>query len=310
MMIHGYYEIGGRNWSQVDTLGTVCDMLSKNFPNDFKVFDNSPLRNYINNTNSIYGCWNLLIKNPENGKYFLVSYMDFLDTIKADGFFGKDNDFSKCMEIFATTGCNTDRTFYQPTDIKATPISNTCSHWTEQNAIDEYYKKIKVKKYIHDKPTFFGLLYGYRHHLSSDSRFDVRSAMLGGREYVKNLYEQKMCFSLNGAEISPRDIIIMGLGNAVFRPKLICTKTHNPLIANYHYIAVDIDDIPITVHDPIKYWNEMSDRVIERYNEVKKDDDFIEFVGHNGREWYENNGTVQKAAEIIYDLLDLNKLKD
>lgn len=314
-MIYGYYELGGRYWCQVDCLGTVCDMLSEKFPNDFKVFDNTPLREFQNETKNKYGPWNLVLENPENGKFFFISYMDFLDYIKDTRTFfggkhGIGDDLSKCVEIFATTGLNKDRDFYEPTDIIATPISNTCATWGAAIAVENCYKKTDVEKIIHDKPTFYGYLYGLRYYLSYDNRFDVRPAHMGVKEYIEDLHKQKICFGLGGGEISPRDIEIMGLGNALFRPKFRTTRTHNPLIPNYHYISVEHEDIPmIPGHIGVEnYFKEVSDRIIERYNEVKKDDDFIKFIGENGRAWYEENGTVKKAAEIIYNLLDFSKL--
>ena len=300
-MIYGYYEIGGREWCQVDSLGTVCDIISKNFPDDFKVFDNAPFRPYMHAVKNKYGAWNLVLENPENDKFFLVSYMDHLDYMKdTETFFsgkGNPSDLSKCVEIFATTGRHRDTIFFEPTDIIATPISNTCGTAIAAETIEECYKKTDVQKYICDKPTFYGYLYDFRKHLSMDSRFNVNPGILDRRIYIEDLHKQKICFSLNGGEISTRDIEIMGLGNALFRPKFVSTKTHNPLIPNYHYIAVEHEDIPKIPGSHIQYWNELSDCIIERYNEVKKNDDFINFIGCNGREWYEQNGTVQKGQK-------------
>jgi hypothetical protein len=305
-MIYGYYETEGRLWCQVDALGTVCDMLSKKLTNNFKIFNSAHFR-IVNDTRNRFGPWNLSLENSENGKYFLISYMDFLDYI----YIHENFNLPKLVEIFATTGRHKDLEFFMPTDIIATPISNTCGNKLTAEAVEECYKKINVKKYIHNKPTFYGGIYGFRHYLLQDKRFDIGPAKLSHQEYIEDLHKQKMCFSLNGGEISPRDIEIMGLGNAIFRPKFRTTKTHNPLIPNYHYISVEHEDIP-TIPGRVgveKYWIELSDRIIERYNNVKNDDDFIRFVGENGRKWYEENGTVTSAANIIYNLLDFKKLE-
>lgn len=307
-MIYGYQDIEWRkNYCQVDALGTVCDILSKNFPNDFKLINSYNLREPKHDSRNRYSLWNLTLENPDNGKYILVSYMDSLEYIH----FHENFNIPKIVEIFATTGRNKDLGFYEPLDIKAVPISNTCGNKLSTQIAEECYKKINVEKHIHDKPTFYGNLYGFRDYLSRDDRFDVSQAQLGCQVYIEDLHRQKMCFSINGGEISPRDIEIMALGNAVFRTKFRTTKTHNPLIPNYHYIAVEHEDIPmIPDHEGMyRYWKEMSDRVLDRYNEVKKDDDFIKFVGENGRKWYEENGTVEAAANIIYNLLDFKKLE-
>jgi hypothetical protein len=99
----------------------------------------------------------------------------------------------------------------------------------------------------------------------------------------------------------------MGLGGALFRQKLV-VDFHNKLIPNHHYIAVDFDDIP-TDTDYVTYWHKLADRIHERFQEVKDDHDFIDFVAKNGRKWYEENGTSEKNADIIVSLLDFNKIK-
>jgi len=305
-MIYGYQDTSNRNYCQIDALGTVCDMLSKNFPDDFKLINSYDLRNPKHDSRNRYSQWNLSLENPENGKYILVSYMDCLDYI----YYHENFNVSKIVEILATTGTHKGEhwEFFNPSDIPSTPISNTCTTILSAEIVEECYKKSDVKKYIHNKPTFYGNLYGFRNYLSKDDRFDVRQAQLGCQEYIEDLYKQKICFGLNGGEISPRDVEIMGLGSTLFRPKFRTTKTHNPLIPNYHYISVEHEDIPMIIGEEQKYWGDLSDRIIERYDDIKKDDDFIKFIGENGRKWYEENGTVKAAANIIYNLLDFKKL--
>jgi hypothetical protein len=53
----------------------------------------------------------------------------------------------------------------------------------------------------------------------------------------------------------------------------------------------------------------LSDRVHQRFMEVKDDHEYIKFVSENGRKWYEENGTVDANVNIIYNLLDFKKLK-
>jgi hypothetical protein len=52
----------------------------------------------------------------------------------------------------------------------------------------------------------------------------------------------------------------------------------------------------------------LSNRVIDRYNEVKDDHEYINFVAENGRKWYLENGTVEANANIAIEILDFNKL--
>lgn len=173
-MIHAYYEVNGRAFCQVDALGKVCDLLHDKFGDQIKIFNSANFRDPPNHVWNRYSPWNLSIENPENGKYFLISYMDYLSFINLHENF----NIPKIVEIFATTGRHEDMDYYNPINIYATPISNTSSH-----------------------------------------------------------------------------------------------------------------------------------RIIDRYYQVKDDDDLITFVSENGRKWYEENGTVDACANIIYNLLDFNKLK-
>lgn len=301
-MIHAYYETQGRRYCQVDVLGKVCDILSSMLNGDIRIFNSAEYR-VPNDTRNRYAPWNLSLENPDTKKYFLISYMDYLNYI----YLHENFDLPNLVEIFATVGLHENIDYYTPTEIIATPISNTCGHQITAMTVEECYRRNDVEKFIHEKPTFFGCLYTFREFLTNDDRFNVQKSFLPFKEYIEDLHRQKLCFSINGGEISPRDVEIMGLGNALFRTKLRTTKTHNPLIPNYHYISVEIDGIPET--DLYSYYKELSDRIIDRYDEVKKDEEFIEFVSKNGRKWYEENGTVDACANIIYNLLDLSKLE-
>jgi hypothetical protein len=59
--------------------------------------------------------------------------------------------------------------------------------------------------------------------------------------------------------------------------------------------------------DPL-YWIKLSNKLHERFMEVKDDWDFINYVAENGRKWYTENGTTKANAKIIVSLLDFKKL--
>ena len=147
--------------------------------------------------------------------------------------------------------------------------------------------------------------------LSQDDRFDVKSTSDGEylhySEYVKHLNKYAINMSLNGAgQICFRDMEILGLGTALFRPKLT-VDFHNPLIPNHHYISVDYDSIKGVQPFP-KFYKLLSDLMIERWEEVKDDRDFINKVAKNGKEWFDNNVPKEKHGEILLDILNLDKL--
>jgi hypothetical protein len=91
------------------------------------------------------------------------------------------------------------------------------------------------------------------------------------------------------------------------RPKLV-TKFRNELIPNYHYISVDFSDIEQGISGYEIYCNKLADRLLERFNEVRNDKDFIDFIAANGRKWYEENGTIEANGRIAANSIDLSKI--
>jgi hypothetical protein len=198
-------------------------------------------------------------------------------------------------------------------DCKYTPISYTTMTIDIEKQIEELYNQKNERTYV-EKLTFRGYLYQFRKFLESDERFNIiskQTSILTPFDYMQELNASHLNFNINGAgEVCNRDIEIMGLGTALFRTKLVA-KFHNELIPNYHYISVDFDNIDYDEHkhDYNGYWKELSENVYDRFQEVKKDKDFIDFVANNGRQWYLENGTIDANVNIILNLLDFKKLK-
>ena len=101
---------------------------------------------------------------------------------------------------------------------------------------------------------------------------------------------------------------ILGLGNALFRFEL-STKFHNPLIPNHHYISVPYRDIKYDPRNDHDYYKKLSDRLFDRFEQVKHQHDFIKFVADNGRRWYLENATVDANVKLLTQLVDFTKLK-
>ena len=89
------------------------------------------------------------------------------------------------------------------------------------------------------------------------------------------------------------------MGNVLLRPKL-SVKFHNDLIPEYHYASVEVDDQ--------SDFKNLSDAFIEKYNKIKKDKDYLEFISSNGKKWYLENGSTNKNSEIVSNLMNLEKL--
>lgn len=75
---------------------------------------------------------------------------------------------------------------------------------------------------------------------------------------------------------------------------------HNKLIPNYHYAEVECEDL--------SNYKELADKYIDKFEELKKDPDQVEFLSKNGRTWYEQNCKLDGYVNTYLDILNINKL--
>jgi len=242
-----------------------------------------------------YGHHFLIIENPDNKKYFIISYWDKLRELDEYSYW----DLENCVEIFAAVGIQQNDIDYQPTDIKYTPISCMSLHKTVEDKIINLFNKTKIT------PTnlfFRGGKYGIREYIANnDSRFTIDDTRVIPADFIEEISPYSINIDINGAaEISCRTIDIMGLKSALIRPKL-SIKFHNELIPDYHYASLKCNDLG--------NWKDVADAYVERFEELKKDPDQVEFLATNGRRWYEENGTISAHVGLLNKLIDLNKLK-
>jgi hypothetical protein len=315
MKINAYFEAHGLQWCYVSVFHRLFNKLKETYPDiEFNYIDPNLVRipEKYTGPSSKFGPNFMIIENDTNKKYFIVSYWDKLkDVIVSNPV--TNWDVENQVEIFASVGAHKNDYFYAPLNCKYTPISYTTMTIDIEKQIEELYNQKNERTYV-EKLTFRGYLYQFRKFLESDERFNIiskQTSILTPFDYMQELNASHLNFNINGAgEVCNRDIEIMGLGTALFRTKLVA-KFHNELIPNYHYISVDFDNIDYDEHkhDYNGYWKELSENVYGRFQEVKKDKDFIDFVANNGRQWYLENGTIDANVNIILNLLDFKKLK-
>ena len=317
MRINIYYDPYNHNVPHVIVFEKLLQKIKETFVDiDFHFQNSNTFQKNKNYTGfgSKFGPHFMILENDDNKKYFVISYWDRIkDIVVFDNVTNWDGQ--NLVEIFTSAGVQKDDFFYEKLDVTYTPIS----YLTQLVSIEDYIEVLyngRQERMYPSKLAFRGLLYQFRDYLSKDNRFNVidkSNHFLNEKQYIEELSCSNLNFSINGAaEICNRDIEIFGLGTALFRTELN-VKFHNKLIPNYHYISVNLDDINVKnfseKFDFNGYWKELSDRVFDRFNEVKDDYDFINFVAKNGRKWYLENGTVDSNVNIIYNLLDFNKLK-
>ena len=251
-----------------------------------------------------YGPMYLIVNNPGNGKFFLISYWDSIKDIfevSADTKF----NLSLMQELITSVGVVVDDIRFKPVPyLKYTPFSYVPGSPDIETAIEVLYNS-NLTKTIPDKPRFRNFPNDpFRMYVMQDNRFDgidKRINLLSPYEYMAELNGHKINFSANGhAETCNRDMEILGLGNVLLRTKFV-TTFHNELIPNYHYIAVDVDNFTD--------YKTVTDKIIDKYNEIKDDTELLNFIGKNGRDWYIKNGTANANADILVKILDFNKLK-
>jgi hypothetical protein len=341
MKLKCYFERGSLTWSNICSFNHLYDKLVQKYPEfefdaihtavDMIPQPDGSLKSMRESSgytgpNCKYGPFFMVIQNTENMKYFLVSYWDKLNDIRHTNW-----NLENCVEIFTGIGLHQNDITYNKIDMIYTPTSFVGSTIQNEERIESLYdERLKSKKdslldktkrklgitngldpfgrMYPNKLMFRGYTYLFRKHIISDDRFIVHTDKVDEPEYLRELDSYALNFSPNGAgEICFRDFEIMGLGTALFRQKLV-VDFHNKLIPNYHYISVDFDDIPFNGYNEV-YWGLLANRIQERFNQVKNDYDFIDFVAKNGRDWYVQNGTSEKNADIVLSLMDFNKLK-
>lgn len=313
MKVNFYFEPNDGGFStQLQTFQRFYDYCKDNITTFEPVFKNSleyRKPETWTGPSSKYGPWFLVIENDETKKYILVSYWDKL----VDVLEHQDSTFwdtENCLEIITSIGLHSEDYYYLPRDYEYTPFSYLVCTLDSEEAIEKAYHS-NVKKTIPPKPKFRGALYNFREFLKQDDRFLIISKNdenLSYEDYIYELSEEPVSISLNGGgEICHRDIEIMGLGNVLIRQELV-VNFHDPLIPNYHYIAVPHLDLG-EYFPREEYWQIMADRFHETYQRAIQDPDLIARVSKNAREWYEKNGTIDKNVEILKTLVNFEKLK-
>jgi hypothetical protein len=88
------------------------------------------------------------------------------------------------------------------------------------------------------------------------------------------------------------------------------TNLYPPLIPNYHYISIPYDlDMPKD-NDVMtdRLGNEKHAKKIEdRFNEVIKNKEFLNFISKNARKYYEDNLVLEKVIESTYALTGIEE---
>lgn len=271
-----------------------------------------------------YGSVTTVIKNPKNNKFIVLSFCDKNIYIQ-NGHIPKDHplyvegydswDLENCVDFFPIQGVHTHPTKYDtdpnltwlPSDVNGRKYSHGLPvpsySFLAMNHIEKIYKNKNRK--IPEK-LFLDCIVGGTHfrneYLPKDNRFETNIGVtIDPIEFIKKLGQYSIIMDVNAvAEVSSRTFEGLGLGCAVIRPKLLI-QYHNKLIPNYHYAAVECDDL--------SDFKKLADAYIKKFEELKENPKLIKFYSKNGRKWYKENCTKESWLRIYRDeLIKLDKL--
>ena len=278
------FEYPQHDWAVLHVFNLLFSSFKNEYPNIDIIFENAG--EFSNrNPSGPYSAQVMTIKNLQNDKYILVSYWDRPEELTWD-----DNgwDSNNCVDIITSAGHKPEYSF--------TPFSYL-PYSTQFDFLSKKSKKMSKKS--KNELSFRGFLYGQRADLAQVGQIKITNETISPYSaYFKELTNTKICLSLNGAgEICNRDIEILSARSVLLRQKLY-TTFHNDLIPDYHYVAFDYDENPEI----------QSEIILDKFELIKNNEEFLSFVSENGYKWFKKNGTIESNASILRKLIDINKL--
>jgi len=280
------FEKSHSNWSVLNVFNQYFNWFKKEY-NQFNCEHVDISKLDKSNPSGIYSPHLMTIRNLDNKKYIIVSYWDKAIELTWEGN-GWDNQ--NCVDIITSSGVSKEMGFF-------TPFSYLTYSLDFENDSEKYRLPFYDKK--NNNLFFRGFLYDMRYELFKISPEIVTNIKIPSYNYVKELNENRINLSLNGAgEICNRDIEILSVGSVLLRPKLN-QLFHNPLIPEKHYVSFEINEDPVIQLKNIK----------NKFNEIKNETDFLEKIASNGLDWYKINGNVKSNVEILKKIINIEKLK-
>jgi hypothetical protein len=161
----------------------------------------------------------------------------------------------------------------------------------------KYFDDLQVQKVI-PKLSFIGTLLPQRKIVSLLKNNIFYAKNLNFQNYVLTMKHHKIAFTPpGGSDISLRDCEAFGMGIPTLRKKYEI-ELYDPLIENVHYISYDEDeDIDKEVQN-----------IINRFNSVVNNDDFLSYISNNAKEWYDRNISNDVIIKTTFNRLDENNI--
>lgn len=165
------------------------------------------------------------------------------------------------------------------------------SRWPYIN-LDTYYNMRKLKTTFIDKMVFrgnYGSLPRNTVYTLLEPRFEpyfAGASTMNPHEYFIDVTNYKIGLSIPGAgEFCYRDVEYMAMGVPMLRFEYESNLTP-PLIPNYHYISIPRPE-GMDYETERSGKPEYADMYLQRFLEVRNDEDFLKFIANNARQYYE-----------------------
>lgn len=250
----------------------------------------------------------LVIENPVNNKTIVLSYddvpKDIIKQIEGTGWIVSNIQQMFCVSNVAEMRERKDY-YAEISNIDVDKVIKPFSYTVYRTEfdltyVDKMYAAKKSAEYRKQGMLFRGLFYGEREYYHRNSKHPeivcTNADYKNLPEYVSELVEYRCGLSFTGAaEICHRDLEYFALGIPVIRPELKNSVFIDPLIPDYHYIGVQ---------GP--WYEEKMNAINKKWDEVKNDYEFLDFIGNNAREWYLKNGRLEIQANLFVNSIDLN----
>jgi hypothetical protein len=287
MTLTCYYQFPFTSWSVFNVFESLYQELKTEYPEinweNKNTSEEINREEFINIPGHFYPT-TMYIANRENGKFYVISYWDNASELDCE-LYGWD--LSKRIGLITSSGAND-------------AINSIHSSYLPYDKIyDELIEKSRPTIIKDENKLYFkGFLYGDRLELKNTNIIEMTNEKTNSpQEYFYELEKNKINLSLNGmAEICNRDMEILSSRSVLLRPKLK-QKFYNDLIPDFHYVSFDLDKNP-----------EIQAKIIlEKYNEIKNNEEYLTFISENGFEWYKKNGTCKANVEILKKIIKINK---
>jgi hypothetical protein len=273
----------------------------------------------------IYSCMSLSIINEETNNYVLISLFDnwkyhFMKHLgwqpkqMKQFFYAGGFGYLDYFNFKNSSTTNVDLEF--PDNFEDiykvffyNPYFDCC-----YDKIDEIYEK---RKPTTNKLFFRGWLWDFRKKIVENiNREDIliidkneNNQNLNYIQYLEEISNYTSALSLpGGTEICNRDIECFAIGVPIFRPNLQVNYS-DPLIPNFHYISF-YHHCDYTSWGNPNYlsYDDVKSNLIQTWDLVKENKEFLNFISGNARRWYEQNCSIDKTIEYFMKEINLNLL--